>query len=226
MTGDEITPNYYPASECTFFPSDPKKLKARIRSYERLLAKDMGDGYGKRYLLGPMYLLLGDVEGALRHYAWFEEACLDDGGEPYHRLCWALALFKAGSGEAERRLRDALYKNLYLIPHILGLKIPPYPIWHGSNLSEQAYANEMPAELRALWDNQAKNWAQIFYNSPSTQRDLKRYLNLNAQLRDERPGPKRSALLEEIWEVADPDATKRRAESLGRLRLIQGGRKG
>ena len=62
--------------ETRFFPEDPKKLKSRIRSYERSLKQDpMDDGYGKRYLLGPMYLLLGDVDGALRHYAWFVFLC-------------------------------------------------------------------------------------------------------------------------------------------------------
>ena len=39
-------------------PTDHKKIRARIRSYERKLEKDIiefggmaGDGYGKRYLL-------------------------------------------------------------------------------------------------------------------------------------------------------------------------------
>ena len=175
-----------------------------------------------------MYLLLGDIEGALRHYVWFHETFLDDGGEPYHRLFWALALFRAGSKEAsDRRLRDALYQNLYLIPHVLGMNIPPYPIWHSSNLAEPAYAEEeMPLELLTLWDAQAKSWAREFYESPSTQRDLKQYLELQIRLKDERPGPGRAALLEEVREISDPDGAERRAKSLGRLRLLPGGRNG
>ena len=227
MTGEKPTPNDDRATEYSFFPSDPKKLKARIRSYERALVKDASDGYGKRYLLGPMYLLLSDIEGALRHYAWFEATYPDDGGEPYHRLLWALTLFKGGSREAaDRRLRDALYQNLYLIPHVLGMNIPPYPIWHSSNLAEPAYAEELPLELLALWDAQAKTWARAFYESPSTQPDLKRYLDLQIRMKNERPGPKRAALLEEIWGISNPDGAERRAESLGRLRLLPGGRTG
>ena len=58
------------------FPTDPKKIKQRIRRYERSLRKDPihgpGDGYGKRYLLGPLYLMLGNVQDTLDHYTWYK----------------------------------------------------------------------------------------------------------------------------------------------------------
>ena len=204
----------------SFYPSDPKKLKARIRSYERSLRQGgTNDGYGKRYLLGPMYLLLGDIEGALRHYTWLEQTYPDDIGDPHDRLCWALAHFKAGSPQANKRLRDALFQNLYLIPHVLGMQIEPYPIWHGSNIAEIDYAEEIPTELCALWDEKAKSWAREFYESPSTQQELKEYLDLEVQLKDEPVGPARNALVEKIWAIKNP-----RVEGPQRLRLIQGGR--
>jgi len=53
-----------------------------------------GDGYGKRYLLGPLYMLMGDIDGALVSFDWYEAAYPDDGGEPYQYLTWALALFR------------------------------------------------------------------------------------------------------------------------------------
>ena len=45
------------------FPTDPKRIRERIRRYERALKKELeagygGDGYGKRYLLGPLYMLI------------------------------------------------------------------------------------------------------------------------------------------------------------------------
>ncbi len=69
------------------FPTDPK----RIRRYERALKKELGagndgDGYGKRFLLGPLYMLIGDVDGALASFDWYEEAYPDNGGEPYQYL--------------------------------------------------------------------------------------------------------------------------------------------
>ena len=59
------------------FPTDPKKIKQRIRRYERSLRKDdsmrgLRDGYGKRFLLGPLYLMLGNVQDTLDHYEWYQ----------------------------------------------------------------------------------------------------------------------------------------------------------
>ncbi len=52
------------------FPTDPKRIRERIRRYERALKRELetgygGDGYRKRYLLGPLYMLMDDVDGAL-----------------------------------------------------------------------------------------------------------------------------------------------------------------
>lgn len=49
------------------FPQEPKKIRAQITRYERELRKEkkkfgfISDGYGKRYLLGPLYMLSGDL---------------------------------------------------------------------------------------------------------------------------------------------------------------------
>ncbi len=73
------------------FPTDPKRIRERIRRYERALKRELkagygGDGYGKRYFLGPLYMLIGDVDGALASFDWYEEAYPDNGGEPYQYL--------------------------------------------------------------------------------------------------------------------------------------------
>jgi hypothetical protein len=62
------------------FPQDPKQIRARIRRYERSLRQEqerfghIGDGSGKRYLLGPLYLLMGDTDGAHQSSASDERA--------------------------------------------------------------------------------------------------------------------------------------------------------
>jgi hypothetical protein len=92
----------------SFFPKDPKKIRTRIRSYERKLRKekekygDYSDGYGKRYLLGTLYLLMDDTEGALTYFDWFEQEFPDDSGDTIHYLSWTLAQFRAGALEARR----------------------------------------------------------------------------------------------------------------------------
>ena len=104
------------------FPKTPKAIRDRIRRYERALEKELkegygGDGYGKRYLLGPLYMLLDDVEGALASYDWYEESYPDDGGDPYQYLTWALALYRAGlRHEAFNRLYQTILENYIKFP--------------------------------------------------------------------------------------------------------------
>ncbi len=57
---------------------DTRKIRSRLRSYERKLQKEKKehgfyrDGAGKRYQVGPDYMLLGDDDGALAAFQWFE----------------------------------------------------------------------------------------------------------------------------------------------------------
>ena len=60
------------------FPQEPKKIRARVKRYERELQKEqkkfggISDGAGKRYLVGPLYLLMDDVTAAMEA---FESRC-------------------------------------------------------------------------------------------------------------------------------------------------------
>jgi hypothetical protein len=99
--------------------TEQQKIRSRLRSYERKLRrekKEFGtyhDGAGKRYQIGPHYMLLGDNEGALEAFAWLEEEFDDDVGKPDHSLCWSLALYRAGNEiGAAKKLRQAMLPNL------------------------------------------------------------------------------------------------------------------
>ncbi len=153
----------------TQFPADPKKLKARIRSYERSLAGENGhidDSYGKRYLLGPMYMMMGDAEGALKSFQWFESKFADDIGEPAQYLCWTLSLLKNNLiSEAVEKLYQTMFSNLYLIPVLLGEKVVRSDFRHFSNWEHPEYATETADELFNLWSAEDKQWArEIFYS--------------------------------------------------------------
>ena len=90
-------------------PKDPKKICSRIRSYERKLRKEKDefgeyqDGAGKRFFLAPLYMVMGDQDGALESFRWYEEAFPDDGGDPMQLLCWSLCLHRAGDVEAAKK---------------------------------------------------------------------------------------------------------------------------
>ena len=186
------------------FPKGPTAIRARIRRYERALRKEyeqhgfFDDGYGKRYLLGPLYLILGDLAGALRSFKWFEQAFPDDIGDPVHYLCWALALYRSEDmAGASIKLRQTMLSNLYLLPRLLGLAEDRLDIWHGSNLAERDYLQYVPPEVWALWDQPALQWAMEMYDSPAFRRVRARYIEIYEQLKTEPPGPKRSALVSE-----------------------------
>jgi hypothetical protein len=190
------------------FPRTPSKIRERIRRYERDLRKEqkthgsIHDGYGKRYLLGPLYLLAGDLTGALASFEWFERTFPDDMGDPLHYLCWTLALYRGGDTEsASRKLRQTMLANLYVIPHLLGLEQKELDMWHGSNLAEKDYLDDVPPEIWALWDPSALQWARETYKSPALSRVRTRYIEIYRQLKSEQPGPKRSALVREAFSL-------------------------
>ena len=186
------------------FPKDKSKIRARIRRYERELRKEkelhgsIHDGGGKRYLLGALYMLLGDNDGALKSFRWFEKTFPDDIGEPFQYLCWTLALYRAGDKEAaEDKLIQTMLKNLYLIPHLLGIKQEILDIWHSSNWDEKRYAESAAPEIIELWTDEEKEWARKVYDSQAVEEIRSRYIEIQRQLKIEPVGAKRTELVME-----------------------------
>jgi hypothetical protein len=192
-------------------PRNSKQISTRIRHAERALRREqerfgfIRDGAGKRYLLGPLYVLMGDTEGALRAFAWFAETFPDDSGEPLHFLCWTLALYRAGQMEqAAAKLCQTMLSNVYLIPHLLGLGQEVIDMWHPSNLSERSYVDALPDELFAVWEASALQWVHTVYHSEPMRRIRDRYIAIYTELKEEPPGPKRSRLVEEAFQLQYP----------------------
>jgi tetratricopeptide (TPR) repeat protein len=193
------------------FSQDPKNIRTRIRSYERALRREqerfgaIHDGAGKRYLLGPLYVLMGDTEGALRSFAWFAETFPDDSGEPLHLLCWTLALYRAGQTEqAAATLRQTMLSNLYLMPRLLGRDQDIIDMWHPSNRSEKRYVDALPDEWYAVWEPSALAWVRTVYDSEPMRRVRDIYIAIYTALQEEPPGPRRSRLVEEAFQLQYP----------------------
>lgn len=193
------------------FSHDPKKLRARIRRYERVLRREqecygfINDGAGTRYLLGPLYVLMGDTAGALRSFAWFAQTFPDDSGDPLQYLCWTLALYRAGELEhAAAKLRQTMLSNLYLLPRLLGIAQDHIDMWYPSNLTEKDSIDGFPDEMFALWEPPALHWAHTVYASAPIQRVRRRYIAIYHQLKTEPPGPKRGRLVDEAFRLHYP----------------------
>ena len=179
------------------------RIRDRIRRYQRALhrERDTGDGrdgYGKRYLLRPLYMLLDDVDGALASFDWYVDAYPDDSGEPYQYLTWALALFRGGRRpEAIHKLYQTMLQNVYLIPFVLGHHPRRLDIWHGSNWEWLEYAAEVPPELLSLWDDVALQWAREISEHLTVAAKVARYVEIHRELKAEPRGPRRTALVRE-----------------------------
>jgi hypothetical protein len=188
--------------------TEQQKLRARIRRYERALAKEKresgwyDDGGGKRYLIGPLYMLLGDDEGALAAFEWFEREFDDDAGLPEHRLCWSLALHRSGDEHgAARQRRRAMLSNLYLLPHLFGEPIAELDIWHGSDWEEPGHVDEIDPRYLALWNEEDRAWAADLYESPGFRSVRERYIEIEQLLDSIPPGPERSRLVDEAFDL-------------------------
>ena len=187
------------------FPNDPRKIEERIKRYEDDLHKEfkksryISDDSGKRYMIGPMYLLLGDVSGAIKSFEWFEKVFPDDSGEPFHLLCWALGLYQSNDrAKAAKKLCRAMLSNLYLLPYLVGIEQPSLDIWQSTNWEGKEYVEQGPAELLQLWDEQALRWAEELYQSESFRKVRERSIEIFRLLKTEPVGPKRSDLVKEL----------------------------
>ena len=184
---------------------EKKKVRARLRSYERKLQKEKkehgcyDDGAGKRYQVGPHYMLLDDNDGALAAFKWFEREFDDDGGEPSHFLCWSLALYRAGNEiGAAKKLRQTMLANLYLVPRLLGSPISELDIWHGSSNAEPSYAEHVPKAYLQIWTDAERQWAEGLYRGRGFRSACDRFVEIARALKTTRPGPERNRLVEEM----------------------------
>jgi hypothetical protein len=156
------------------------------------------DGFGKRYFLGPFYMILGDVRGALQSYEWFDREFPDDVGEPGQYLCWVLAHYRAGDlNAASRKFLEADLMNLYMFPALFGWEQEKREMWHGSNWQWMEYLEEIPEEYFGLWVPEEIQWAKEVYSMPAMKELRQRHIEIHQMLETEKDREKRMLLIEE-----------------------------
>ena len=187
---------------------DIAKVKNKIAQHKNALATEKRkfgfyhDGAGRRYVIGPLYVSIGDIKGALKYYAWFEKNFPDDTGEPFQYLAWTLALYRSGDLDAARKkLIETMFQNLYIIPCLVGVALPPTDIDFTTNWEYPDY--HFPKGHQEIWNAEAVNWARAVYQSPLIQDALAKEIELRRKLKNERPGPERIRLLKEIRQLED-----------------------
>lgn len=186
-------------------PTDAKKIRARLRSYERKLRKEKeqfggyGDGAGKRYFVGPLYMLLGDQEGALKSFVWYAREFPDDIGEAGHFLCWSLALHRSGELEdAAAKLKGAMFANRFAVPKLIGVAPADVGIVGDSHGLAMMYLEDIPEVYFGLWSDAERGWASELFHGAVWSALRARYFEIKKLLSNEARGPRRSELVREI----------------------------
>jgi len=189
-------------------PDTEKKLRSRISSYKSALTKEkrtfghINDGDGKRYLLFPLYFVLGDMRRAAQYFDWYATE-FDDVGEPIQKLCWALCLHRLGREEARYRLADLMLTNLYLIPHVLGRKVEQLDIWHASSDAEPGYAEYLPDEVQQKITESEITWVAEQYDSTEFVHVRERHIDIYRRLPTVKEIDARRVLLDDADALID-----------------------
>lgn len=189
-------------------PKTPRGIQSRIKKYEEYLNWERrtygcyDDSSGVRYDIGPLYMLMGDIDGAVRSFNLFKRRFPDDMGDPFQYLTWALALYKKGQvKKAEIKLIQTMLLNLYLVPHIIGEEIEEYNFQNSSSWHEKEMLDYLPAEYANLWDEESIEWAKSVYYGKKATKIREKYIELETILSDEPVGAKRSALVDELYSL-------------------------
>ena len=183
------------------FPTDPKKIRASIKRYEKnLRTENYRDGSGSRYLVGPLYLSIGDLEGARQYYEWYEKEFTDDMVEAFNHLCWTLVLLRSGNlKEARIKLIRTYLGNNFIIPAVLGIPHGQPELKRGCNWEDEDYVSEGNLRLLVLWSAEELVWLRAEWENPAFQRIRKRDLEINQALSTEGVGERRSQLVSEQY---------------------------
>ncbi|MBP9023160.1 MAG: hypothetical protein KBH06_08165 [Spirochaetes bacterium] len=190
-------------------PKRIETIKRHIIKFEKYLQYEKrtfgcyDDGGGIRYVIGSYYMLAGDVEGALKHFKWFQRVFPDDCGSPEQYLSWTLALYKSGDlKKAYSKFLQTLLMNPFVIARVIGVDYI-MPFEPGSNIPTKEWADWIADEIYNLWDEEAAAWAKESFCDEKTQKILNRYYEIEKQLMTEPVGETRSRLVKEKFAMMD-----------------------
>jgi len=189
-------------------PKTPRGQRAAIDRYRKALQREVrvfgcvDDGGGSRYVLFWLHFLLDDSKASRSYLRWFDKHLPDDAGEPFALLCRTLIHRRLGDEAAARAtLADTMFVNLYLIPALLGEAVAPHDMWHSSSFGRPDYCAGLPPAIAAAITAEERGWLRTVHDSLPFRRARQRYIELYRQLQNAPVGARRSAILDDAYEV-------------------------
>lgn len=180
-----------------------QKYRDAIDEYEALLHLNPNDNQGVRYLIGPLYQLAGDLEGALEHYRMYAEEYPDDWGDPHHTFSWGLALQQSGRPRsALKKWYEGFYQNIYIAPLLIDALLPPENMRHFSNLEYPSYARSYLDTFQPLWAEaaDAKRLLKRLWTDPDVKDARTQWVDLGQRMQVIAEGTERDDETQQRWE--------------------------
>ena len=150
----------------------------------KMLKLNVNDNQGVRYLIGPIYHQMGNLDKAIN---WYVQN-LDDPGNLYN---YGLALIQQNELEAAAKtLISAIFENPYIAPMLLKDKLPESDWWHGSNLTEPPYAEDYVSEYGNWWEKEefALRLLRAIWDHGDVQRTLRDFIAIRRAIKTSRNG--------------------------------------
>ena len=191
-------------------PDTDKKIRAKISSYKSAFNRELrdfgciSDGYGKRYLMFPLLLVLNDLKKAEEYIGWHDSQFSDDMGEPIQMLCRSILTYRMGNVElAYGELAETMLSNVYLLPWILHEKVQPIDMWHMSDFSMVEYCEYVPDRVLESLSEQEIEWINRCYHSDAFVGLRTRYIEIHTLLNRVSDFDERGKLLDESFQLLD-----------------------
>ncbi len=160
------------------------KLEEAKGIFERILKLNSNDNLGVRYLIGPIYHQMGNLDQAA---AWYDR----NADDPHNLYNYGLVLIQQNELEmAAEKLIAAIFENPYVAPMLLKDKLPESDWWHGSNLAEPEYAEDYVIEYHSWWEKEesALRLLRAIWVHGEVQRTLKDFIAIRRAINKSRNG--------------------------------------
>ena len=186
------------------------KIKQKIRSLRSKLNAEKrkygwyDDSYGKRYLIGNLYVQLGDYRLAKKYFDWFDQEFPDDIGFPQFNFGRVKTLFVLKKEqESLSKLIEVEANNSYLIDILLERTKQQIEKREWSNLATLEYAKGLIVDCERIMTEEFKDWLEKITSSTSYQDFKRKHLELEIQLSNENSIEKRKEILRQIEELVE-----------------------
>ena len=166
------------------------ELEEAIDIFKQMLKLNPNDNQGVRYLMGPIYHQMGNLEEATR---WYEQ----NGDDPHNLYNYGLALIQQNKlKKAATILIFAISTNPYVAPMLLGDKLPKSDWWHGTNWAQPECAEDYVSEYFGWWESEELPlvFLRACWNSWEVQQNLKDFIATRKALKKAKSGDDRVSL--------------------------------